>query len=181
MRKEPVIFLAFILAVSLFTDISSALNDDLAYLAKDRRPVSVFLKELKNESGQDRIKVDDFKKIFEAALLRRKAVTFTVVSAPDASDIQISCNLKKYLHSETDPINSYAGTPGMLLDALTVQNYAEITGEFTVVDTKSGKVIWKKSVMAYVEGAMTPEESMPLVYDKLARTFLWRSFGKANK
>ncbi|MDP2912541.1 MAG: hypothetical protein Q8N91_00850 [Candidatus Omnitrophota bacterium] len=181
MYKKMAGFAAFVFAVSLFFPLSSGAEGDLSNFVKGKNTVNVFLKEFVNESGQSQINPDDFKKKFEAALLRRKAVKLVVVSSPDASDMQISCVIKKYLYSKTDPINSYGNSITMAIDAVTNQNYAELTGEFAVIDTKSANIVWKNGVMAYVEKMMTPEESIPLVYDKLARAFLWKAFGKPNK
>lgn len=160
---------------------SLAADDNLSYLAKDGQHIRVFLKEFSNESGQTQISPEDFKNSFETAMLRRKAVTFDIAKNADASDIQISCAIKKYLYSKTDPITSFGNSALVILDAITIENYAELTGEFTVVGTKTGKVIWKDSVKAFVKRTMTPKESMPLVCEKLSRAFLTKSFGKPNK
>jgi hypothetical protein len=50
--------------------------------------------------------------------------------------------------------------------------------EFDIVDTKTGKTVWKDTISAYKEKMMTPSESIPIIYEKISRTFLWRSFGK---
>lgn len=52
--------------------------------------------------------------------------------------------------------------------------------EYTVTDTKSGKTLWKDTVKEYIKKKMTPEESIPLIYDVVTRAFVWRCFGKAN-
>ncbi len=153
----------------------------LPEINRGRQPIKVFVKEFVNESGQSQIKPEDFKKSFQGALLKRKAVKFELVNNPESSDIQISGIIKKYLYSKTDPITSYAGVGGLLLDAATTENYAEMTVDFIVINTKTEKVLWNKSVLDFIKHTMTPEESISMVYDKVSRTFLWRCFGKPNK
>jgi hypothetical protein len=159
----------------------AAEENSLSALTNSGKPIKVYVKDFANESGQSQIDAAAFKNAFETALKNRKAVTFEIVPSADASDVEISGIIKKYLYSETDPINSYASTATLVVDALTTENYAELTVDFTVTDAKSGNVLWNKNLMSYVERKMTPGESIPLVYDKLSRDFLWKSFGKPNR
>ena len=50
--------------------------------------------------------------------------------------------------------------------------------EFTVTDTRTGAVLWKDSASGYMKKVMTPEESIPLIYDKVSRVFVSKCFGK---
>lgn len=154
---------------------------DLAYLTNSNRPIKVFIKGFANESGQDQILPDAFRKTFEDSVRNRKSVTFEIVNDPAVSDIQISGIIKKYRYLKDDPVNSYAGSWAMALDAIAVENYAEMAVEFTVTDTKSKKEVWKDTVLSYVEHSMTPEQSIPMVYEKISRVFLSRSFGKPKR
>jgi hypothetical protein len=161
----------------LSVSVVTAEDNELSGLTNSGKSVKVFLKDFTNTSGQDQVNADDYRKAFEASLKNRKAVTFEIVQNPEAADVHISGVIKKYLYSKTDPINSYASSATLVLDAATTENYAEITVDFTVTDVK-GNVLWNKELMSYVEHAMTPDESIPMVYDKSARDFLWKSFGK---
>ena len=68
----------------------------------------------------------------------------------------------------------------MALDAVTIENYAELSADFTVTDSKTGSVLWQENVESYVKKTMTPAESLPLVYNKLARHFVAKAFGKGD-
>lgn len=156
-------------------------DNNLSSLVDSGKTIKVFLQNFTNESGQTQISADLFKKAVETALSNRKAVKFEIVQSPEASDVQISGAIKNYSYSKTDPINSYGATATLVLDAVTNENYAEMTVAFTVTDTKRGNVLWSKEIKGYIEHTMTPEQSLPLVYDKVSRDFLWRSFGKPSK
>lgn len=157
---------------------AEAVEEELARLANKGSPIKVFVKGFVNDSGQSQVLPQDFKKSFEAALLNRKSVSFELAESPETSDIQIEGVIKKYLYSKNDPITCYAGTPGVILDAVTTENYAEMSADFTVTDTKTGKILWNKPITNHVKQRMTAEKSIPLIYDKLSRTFLWKAFGK---
>ena len=143
-------------------------------------PVKVCISSVANESGQSQISADDFKKTLESSLKNRRSVKFEIVTDPLASDLQISAIIKKYSYAKTDPITSFAGPSALLLDAMTTENYAEMGIDFTVKSTKNGNIVWKENVFDYVKHMMTPEESIPMVYDKTARKFLWKAFGKGK-
>lgn len=142
--------------------------------------VKICITGVTNESGQDQISADDFKKALESSLKNRRSVKFEIVTDPSASDFRISAIIKKYSYSKTDPINSVAGPSALLLDAATNENYADIGVDFTITSAESGKVVWQDNISDYVEHMMTPAESIPMVYDKAARRFLWKAFGKGK-
>jgi hypothetical protein len=172
--------------IALFSMVLSqslcmAENVSLSRFADSGRPIKVFLGKFTNESGQSQINASDFEKRFEEALENRKSVPFKMVPAASESDVQISCAIKNYMYSETDPITSYGGAAIFLLDAATAENYVEMTGDFSVIDTKSGSVLLREPFKSFIKHPMTPEESVPLIYEKLSREFLAKSFGKPKK
>lgn len=180
MKKWLILLMA---AGSLFLNqpFTSAEKGDLSSFTNSGKPVKVFLGAFTSESGGTGISADDFKKYLETALLNRKSVSFRIAGTPAESDVRISAVIKKYLYSKTDPVTSFAGPGGILLDAATTENYVEMTAQFTITDTKTGRVIWDDSIKSFVKRMMTPEESVPVIYDKLSRDFLWRSFGKPRR
>lgn len=160
--------------------IAAAETVDTSRWLEKGDPVKVCVSGVTNESGQAQIAADDFKKALESSLRNRRSMKFEIVSDPASSDFQIAAVIKKYAYSKTDPVNSAAGPSALILDAVTTENYAELGVDFTVTSTKSGKVVWKDNVFDCVEHTMTPAESIPMVYDKAARRFLWKAFGKGR-
>mgnify|MGYP001608839018 CR=1 FL=1 len=180
MRKVLAVLavVALVLAIAV---PAPAEDGDLEYLVKDKDVVKVFVKDFTNESGQAQVSSADFKKELEKALTLRKAVKFEIVSNPEASDFQIGGVIKNYMYSKTDPITPTTSPAALVLDAATTENYVEMTVDFEVVQTKNGKAVWQEDVKSYLKHTMTPEEALPMIYDKEARTFLWKSFGKPNR
>jgi len=178
MRNVSAGLAALAVASLLISPFAYAGDNNLSYLAKDDKPIKVYLKDFGNESGQSQIQPEDFKKALEHALLNRRAVNFRIAQSAEAADIQISATIKKYLYSKTDPVTPSVSPWMLALDAATTENYAEMAAEFTVTDAKTGKALWNGTVSAFIKHMMTPAESVPKIYEKLSRVFLWKSFGK---
>lgn len=153
--------------------------NELTDMALTKHPIKVFLGEFSNMSGRTEISTDSFRNEVEKALKNRKSVSFVMVKNPKESDIQVSGAIKGYQYLEKDPIKPSLSFI-MAIDAVTSENYAELSVEFTVVNTATGSVMLKEDITGFVKRTMTPAESVPLVYDKLARKFVADSFGKGN-
>ncbi len=63
---------------------------------------------------------------------------------------------------------------------MTTENYVEMEVKFTVIDTKKNEVIWQDMVSSFIKRKMTVAESIPLIYDKVSRDFLWKCFGRPH-
>lgn len=149
------------------------------YLKGDK-VVKVYVKDIVNESGDNRVSAEAFKKVFEQSLLNRKSIKYEITKSPEDSEVQISGVIKKYQYAEKDPVKISPSAASIALDAVTTENYVEMTVDFTITDTAKNKVIWKEEVYDFVKHTMTPEESLPIIYDKVSRTFMWKSFGKGR-
>lgn len=174
-----VLFVSLIMVLAAF-QAACAGTVDISRSSDKGNPVKIYISGVTNESGQSQINPEDFKKALESSLKNRRSVKFEIVSDPASSDFQIAAVIKKYSYSKTDPINSVAGPSALLLDAATTENYADLDVDFTVTSTKDKNIVWKDNVSDYVEHTMTPDESIPMVYDKVGRRFLWKAFGKGK-
>lgn len=145
-------------------------------------PVKVYIKEIINQSGKSQIAPEIFKKELIQSLHERRSLQFKVVDNPAESDIQMAIAIKNYQYLERGPLKPSIGVETTLLDAAATmsENYVEMAAECTVIDTKTEKVLWKNMINEYIKKTMTPEESVPLIYDVVARAFIWKCFGKAN-
>ncbi|MCX5678449.1 MAG: hypothetical protein NTY76_05000 [Candidatus Omnitrophica bacterium] len=155
----------------------------IGHLFEGKSPVKVHVSAVTNESGQSQISAEVFKKALEDSLNNRKAMDFDTVSDPAASDIQITAVIKKYQYLNRGPLNPNPGIATMLADAAATAtlNYVEMDVSYTITDAKNNKVLWVDDVKEYIKKTMTPEESIPLIYDKVTRTFLSQCFGEAHK
>ena len=177
---KKVVVLAILASLALSQPFCMAKEGDLNYLIQDRKTVKVFLKDFVNESGQPQILPEDFKKEVEKTFENRKSGSFKIVTKAEDSTVQIACIIKKYQYLEKDPVTFSPSAPGLLLDAATSENYVTMDAEFDVIKTKTGKSIWKGNVTTFIKHTMAPEQSIPMIYEKLARVFIWKSFGKAK-
>lgn len=178
MKQWMRIFAVMFAAVLVGQSCAFAEGGDLSYLTKQKKEIKVFLKDFTNESGQSQVSIEDFKKAMEAALLNRKSVIFAIVKTPAESDVQVSAVIKKFQYLKEDPIRPSPSAATLILDAATTENFVEMAADFMVVDTKNGKVAWEDNVETFIKRTMTPAESIPLIYEKLSRNFLAKSFGK---
>ena len=180
MEKIFRITAAVVVTIAVCSTPYGAQANELEGMAQSGRPIKVFVNGFSNESGQAEIRPEDFKTEFENALLNRKSVIFEIAAAPAESDVQISGVIKSYQYLEKDPLRPSPSTATLILDAVTTENFVEMFAEFTVVDTRTGETVWKDTVSTFIKRMMTPAESIPLIYEKLSRVFLWKSFGKGK-
>jgi hypothetical protein len=178
MRKIAVLTVAVVSLI--MTSYCIAEEASLMGLFKDKQPIKVFLKDFANESGKNQIIAEDFRKSVENAMLSRKSIKFEVVNDAGSSDIQVSAIIKKYQYLDKGPMKPTLAPGGFFIEmaATAAHNYAEMTVEYTVIDTKTSNVLWKDTLTPYVKKTMTPDESVPMVYKTAAKNFLWRAFGK---
>jgi len=166
--------------------LASAEENTIGWLFKeeirDKTPVKVCVKDITNQSGQAKIATDAFKAMLEKSFHERRSIKFETVNSPAESKIQVSAVIKNYQYMEKGPLKPSIGVETTLLDAAATmtENYVEMSVDYTVTDTKTDKVLWQGNVNEYLKQKMTSEESIPLISDILARTFIWRCFGKAN-
>lgn len=167
-------------ACLIFThSIAAAKEIDLGRLAKKKGPVAVWIVSVTSEAGKSEVNADDFRKSLEDVITKRGGgKSFLLSASPEASDVQISAVIRGYEYLEKDPITTFGSPSGMLLDAMTTENYVAMKAEFIVTDTKTGKTLWDDSVTSFIKRMMTQKDSVPLIYNKLARTFLWKCFGR---
>ena len=174
----------FVLAISalsiLISSASSAGNIDVSRILKNKDSISVYVSGFADQTAGGQISADEFKKSFEAALLKRKSIKFEMAKNPDASGVEISGTIKKYQYLVNDPVTTFASPTGLLLDAATTENYVTMETEFQVIETRTRQILWKDTISSFLKRRMTQSESVPLIYDKLSRTFLWKCFGKGK-
>lgn len=177
-----IVMMLFFMGFSLVT----AMEDTIGFLfkdkIKDRIPVKVYIKDVVNQSGQGQLAPETFRNILGQSLLKRRSIKFDVVNSPAESDIQVSAIIKSYKYMERGPLKPSLSIGVMFADAAATasQNYVEMETEYSVIDTKSGKMLWDNTISEYLKKKMTPEESIPMICDAVTRAFVWKCFGKAN-
>jgi hypothetical protein len=180
MLRKTMIMAAIVCCMS--SAVFCAPDEAIGPRFKDKDVVKVYVKDVSNASGQSLVTARDFKAIIETSLLKRRSMTFKMVSTAAQSDIQISAIIEKFQYLVRGPLKPSLGIETTLLDAAATatMNYVEMAANFTVIDTVTGNVLWKDGVENYLKKMMTLEESVPMISDKITRDFIWHCFGKAN-
>lgn len=176
---KKVSFTALIAALLLAGSLATAVESDLSNLAKSKSPLKVYVNGFTDESGENLVIPEDFKKALEVALTNRKSVKFEITASRDSGDVEISGIIRKFRYLERGPMKVSPSAGGMLLDAMATatHNYVEMNTRFTVTDIKTGRLLWDNTIEVYAKKKMSPDESVPVIYDKISRVFLSECFG----
>jgi hypothetical protein len=158
---------------------TQALGDDLGRLADSSRPIKIYIKDFVNDSGQPQIVIEDFKKEVAKAFANRKSVSFEIVDEASKSDLEVSGRIKQYQYLHRGPLKPTISAAFMLADAAATatSNYVEMAVQFAIIDVKTGAILWGDTISVYAKRVMTPNESIPVIFDKIARAFVSKSFG----
>jgi hypothetical protein len=91
--------------------------------------------------------------------------------------------MKEYQYSEKGPLKPTPSIGTTALDMMATMdgNYAHMLAHFIVSDAKDGKALWEDDVYDYSKKKMTEDESYPIIFDKVARRFVARAFGKPKQ
>lgn len=183
MRKGIIPAIVIIAALFLGQPLVMADGSSLYDFTNGGKPVKVFIGNFTNESGKSQVNPEEFKSVLKESLLNRKSVTFIVVNEPSESDLSISGIIKKFQYLERGPMKVTPSPLGIALDAAAsaTHNYVEMEVRFVVTDSKTKNVLWEDDMYDYKKKLMTHQESMPVIYDKVTRMFLSKSFGKPRR
>ena len=95
--------------------------------------------------------------------------------------MMIRGDLRGFFWTDHDPVDMLIGAAATAMDAAVVEDYASMTGYFEVVDTRSGKILWKaESTGNITKKPMSRQDSVPLVSDELVQSFIKSCFGKSK-
>lgn len=182
MKKASRIVLSTIVTCIAIQMSQPACAESIGNLVRNRQPIKVFVRDFSNESGQNQVVLSEFKKEIEKAFTNRKSVSFQVVKTPGDSDVEVSGIVKQYQYLHRGPFKITPGIGTLVADAVATatSNYVDMVVSFAVLDARTGQELWGDTITSYVKRVMTPSESIPLVYDKIARAFVSRSFGKGQ-
>jgi hypothetical protein len=157
-------------------------ENPLRQMAMEKSLIKVYVKDIGNLSNNDAISADAFKKEIEQSFSERASVKFEVVPNASDSDVQISGNIKQCQYMTRGPFKPSIGIGTMMAEAAATatENYADMLVNISVTDTKTGKELWNNDVYDYERKIMTAEESYPIIFDKVARKFVGKAFGKKS-
>ncbi len=175
----------FAVVVFIAVNVSSVMAEEgeLWRLADKDGLIKAYVGQPNNESGKNTEVSADLKKALEEALANRKSVKIEVVKTPEESDVQINSIIKKFSYMDKGPFKPTPGVGTTLLDmaATATMNYVEERVEFAVIQTGTGKLLWKDMLHPYIKEKMTEAQSIPLISKKVASHFVWKCVGKPTR
>ena len=143
------------------------------------REVKVHLADVKDLTSAHAVDPALVKAKFEEAMKNRKSIHFQIVENPEEAQITIETILTEFLWTDHDPVDMLLGAGSAALDAAMVEDYARLEADITVTDVRAKKILWKDRVLATVtKKPMSRTDSLPLVTDHLAKTFIKNCFSK---
>ncbi len=146
----------------------------------DGKTVKVFVADIKDSTTEHEVDAVALKKEIERALAERRSIRFQVVDAAADAEIVIDTNITEFVWSDHDPIDMVIGLGAAAADAAMVEDYARLQADVTVTNAKS-KQLWKDRVLATItKKPMSNVESIPLVSENFAKSFIKFCFTKSK-
>ncbi len=178
MKMKTALFLMF----SILLTVPAFAESENLFQKYDGKSVKVYIAPAKDSTSGHDIDPASLKTKIEEALKARKSIRFQIVDSAEAADLSIDTNLIGYVWSDHDPIDMLVGVGGTAADAAIVEDYASAEADITVTDVRSNRPVWVSRVRASVtKKPMSRAESVPLVSDQMAKTFIKECFSKRSK
>lgn len=144
------------------------------------KAVNVYLADITDSTnGQNKVDGAAFKKTLEDALVTRMTLNFKPVTRKEDADIVITANVTEYIWMLPDPIDEIGGLETAAWDAANSEHYIRLYATFSVLDAKTGDVLWTKDIKGTVtDKNMTEQEGIEMVDDRIVKMFIRDCFSK---
>jgi len=146
------------------------------------KTVKVFVADIKDSTQSPVMDAQILKTEIQKALTERRSIRFQLVPAAADAQIVIDTNIIEFVWSDHDPVDMLVGIGGTAADVAMVEDYARLQAEVTITDQRTSKTVWKERVSATMtKKPMSQAESIPLVAEKYAKTFIKNCFSKKSR
>jgi len=168
-----------LILVLCFLSSTGMAADNLYHKFANDPEIKVYLKEVKNESGEEDVDAKTFEKVFKEELTERLAMKFVSVEKQDEADVAISATIKNYAFTEK-AMPSFMGVYSLAADATAPKSQAVLTVDYVVMDAKTGRVIAERN--DFTMAARRPIEDMKgknafkYACEKNINRFIYRTF-----
>jgi len=184
------------LALSFFTNFNNAFaekKDPMSELINSDVVINVYVADVKNSSGDDKIDLNALKMRLEQILADRMprkfdfsgatpTKKFKIAKHVEDADIIINSVIIEYLWTDDDPIDMITGLPGIAYDALTKENYARMQILFTINNARRGTLLWEDTIRSTItDKDMTEEESYGRTEERIIKMFMKELFERPDK
>lgn len=179
--RRPLFLRASLMASFLFLSAVSGafcLEANL-YQRFSGKTVKIFVADVTDSTSAKEMDLALVKERIQTALRDRKSIQFQIVSAAQEADIVMDTQISSYVWTDHDPVDMLVGIGGTAIDAATIEDYAAIEADVTILDVRSQKPIWQDRVFATItQKPMSKAESLPLVTDNFVKAFIKECFSK---
>lgn len=181
MRKTALlsVIIVVVFVLGLVRPGYCAKKPNLYNMFRKSKIVRVFVLDISNSTGENRIDAPALKMELGKALNKRPDINFQVVNNKASADIVINCEVLKFYWSADDPVDMIYGIAPLTYDIMMKENYAYMEALFVVSDTKSNKALWKQNLKVDITQAnMAERDSIPQISRKMVKAFLKRCFSR---
>lgn len=133
---------------------SMAYSENLHRRFKDSPLVKVFLKDVRDDSGNPAVSVEDYRRIFRETLDDRVNMKFRAVDSDAEADVVVEADIKSYAFSEK-PLPRFYSAYAVVADVTAPKSSGKIVVDYRVKEPSSGKMLLHFR-------SFTTEQSMPM-------------------
>ncbi len=145
------------------------------------KTVKIYIAEVKDSTKEHETDPKVIKEKIEEALKKRKSIHFEITQDPAQAEILVNTEVNEFMWTDHDPVDMFMGAAATAYDIATIEDYARLQADMSVMDAKTQKRLWKERVMATITKKPMPrKESIPLVTEVLAKVFVRDCFSKGR-
>lgn len=175
--------LIFFIFISLSTT-SLAKDKNLYETFKEYPEIKIYLQDIKNKTGNPKVKPEIFREIFEKTMGERLTVKFLCVNAPEKADIAIDATIKRFDFKEK-ALPSFFSVAALAADMTAPKSAAKLIVDYELSKPDTGKAVFV--LKNFTTDARKPIEDMKgdMAYfaavEKNVNRFLYRAFYKQKE
>ncbi len=171
-----------LLLVSCLVAAAGTAHADNLFDKYEGKSVKVFVADVKDSTQSPVMDAQILKTEIQKALTERRSIRFQLVPAAADAQLVIETSISEFVWSDHDPVDMLVGIGGTAADVAMVEDYARLQANVTITDQRTSKAVWKERVSATMtKKPMSQAESIPLVAEKYAKTFIKNCFSKKSR
>lgn len=179
-RFSAVILVGIAVLVLMFPEVGECRRrDNLYHRLSEKDVVKVYVLDVTDSSGKAVADLKALKQELETALVTRMTLNFELVPKKEAADIVISCDVKEFVWTDSDPIDMVGGIGPLAWDLVNDDNYGRMQAVLTVIDGNGHKKLWEDRLRATItHDTMTESDSVHMLNERLIKIFMMKCFSK---
>jgi len=177
------LIVCLVLVISMGQVVSSARprNVNFREYLEGKRDLKVYIPDVTNSCGDNKIDTKELKKNIEEALASRRSHTFEIVQDESSANIAVEIDITEYYWTLEDPVDQITGAAAVAYDAMKKEKYARMQAVFTLFDVKKNRQIWSEIIKATItDDTMTEEGSYALINERITKVFIRKLFKRAK-